>query len=417
MLANLINDILDYSQIRANKLRLVYQSCEIKQTISEACNLIEIQCKTKGVNLIIEISDDLPNNIETDHNRLTQILLNLLSNSMKFIKKGFIKLIVKWHNKQGRLIYVGVEDTGIGIKEVEKKKLFTDFAKLDLGSDLKLNATGCGLGLSIANKLAVCLGPEDSEGIQVESEEGKGSLFYFIIHDKQKSILIDRFDSKVSLFSIPDSPIPISVVRKLSKIKLLKCTGSTATQLLWGNQSQNQNSLQDIDIPEYQNQPESLSNIAIASTNNFLDLKSSKNFMKFTKDFTILIVDDDLFILESFEKLLLTLGAQVDRASSGSEAINKIIEKNQNAECNKYGIIFMDCNMDDVDGIEATRILKSKMFNGEIQLTPIIGCTGYSSEDNRLLCFEAGMNEVYTKPLSKEKIRDILILFCKNYII
>ena len=106
-------------------------------------------------------------------------------------------MIVKWHNKQKNLIFIGVEDTGIGIKEEEKNKLFTNFAKLDLGSNLKLNATGCGLGLSIANKLAICLGPEGSEGIQVESQQGKGSLFYFIILDQDNSVSMQNPNDSV----------------------------------------------------------------------------------------------------------------------------------------------------------------------------------------------------------------------------
>ena len=98
MLASLINDILDSSQIQANKLKLVFQDVDLRQVILDACILIEIQCKRKGLQLFLEI-DNIPENFKTDSKRLTQILLNLLSNALKFTLVGFIKIFVKWENE------------------------------------------------------------------------------------------------------------------------------------------------------------------------------------------------------------------------------------------------------------------------------------------------------------------------------
>ena len=186
MLANLVNDILDYAQISENKLKLVYKYIDIKELIYDACLLIEIQCQRKGLKIRVYADPDLPRLFKTDPNRLTQILLNLLSNALKFTSKGYIKIMIKIKDQNKSLIAISVQDTGIGIKEEDIPKLFQEFGKLDLAHNAKMNPTGCGLGLNISQKLAKCLGQENSEdcGITVESKAGKGTTFTFIIEDK-----------------------------------------------------------------------------------------------------------------------------------------------------------------------------------------------------------------------------------------
>ena len=185
LLSILINDILDYSQIQANALKLVFQPVDIQRIIFDACVLINIQCQRKGLKLRVHIASDIPKIITTDPNRLTQILLNLLSNALKFTITGYIRILMKFVDMDNDLILISVQDTGIGIKAEDIPQLFQEYGKLDQGKNGKINATGCGLGLNISQKLAKRLGNQDGKGIEVISDINKGTTFFFVIKDKK----------------------------------------------------------------------------------------------------------------------------------------------------------------------------------------------------------------------------------------
>ena len=219
MLINLINDILDSSQIEAGKLKLVFQPVDLRQLIFDACILIDTQCLLKGIKLRVFIDTNTPNIFITDPNRLTQILLNLMSNALKFTQKGYIRVIVKCINNDEGLIFISIQDTGIGIKKDDIKSLFKEYGKLELGNNSNLNPTGCGLGLNISYKLSLSLGKKNKdskeihskkkyskemhiEGIHVESEVNKGSVFSFIIHDKKND-----YEQNVTMLAMPPSHI------------------------------------------------------------------------------------------------------------------------------------------------------------------------------------------------------------------
>ena len=127
----------------------------------------------------------IPDTWNTDHNRLTQIILNLLSNALKFTFKGGITLSASL-NREGNLV-IEVSDTGIGIKKEDQDKLFRKFAKIDLGDKMNENSTGVGLGLTIANMLARMLGPKSTNGIKFKTEYGKGTSFRFEIDNKNET--------------------------------------------------------------------------------------------------------------------------------------------------------------------------------------------------------------------------------------
>ena len=186
MLANLINDILDYSQIQANKLKLIFQYVDLRQLVYDACLLIDTQCRRKGLKLRAHIDAAVPEMIKTDPNRLTQVLLNLLSNALKFTVEGYIRIFINLKDNDKNQISITVKDTGIGIHSDDIPKLFQEYGKLDLGINGKLNPTGCGLGLNISQKLAILLGNEESNdcGIKVESVVGKETSFSFTIQHK-----------------------------------------------------------------------------------------------------------------------------------------------------------------------------------------------------------------------------------------
>ncbi|CAG9323214.1 unnamed protein product [Blepharisma stoltei] len=173
LMLSLINDLLDYSKMLAGAFTINKTSSDIRQAIYNACDLISMQAKKKNISLIYRVDPNIPELVFTDIVRFSQILLNLLSNALKFTIKGYIEICV-WINSENKL-ECKVEDTGIGINKEIKRKLFTEFST---NYNPVLNSQGSGLGLWISNFLVKSLG---GSGIKAKSKLGKGSSFLFAI--------------------------------------------------------------------------------------------------------------------------------------------------------------------------------------------------------------------------------------------
>ena len=180
LLLFMINDILDFSQINNGKLRLLFSKYHVADLIKEVISLVKFQCQRKNIDFLLEIPKELRNQLlNCDYRRVQQVLLNLISNSLKFTNKGYIKLTITkiiLHNQ--RFIQFSVEDTGIGIKESDKSKLFQLFGKLELDNP-NINKIGVGLGLVISKHLVQLLSGDQNAEIEVESKYEKGSRFKF----------------------------------------------------------------------------------------------------------------------------------------------------------------------------------------------------------------------------------------------
>ena len=172
-----INDILDFSKIESNKLELEYVKTDIVKILEQSVDIIKFSGDKKGLEILLDIPQNLPRYIKTDPIRLTQILANLLGNAVKFTKKGEIELKVEYingENNKGTVKFL-VRDTGIGISEEQKKKLFKAFSQADSSTTRKFGGTG--LGLIISDLIAIKMGGK----INFNSEENKGTTFYFSI--------------------------------------------------------------------------------------------------------------------------------------------------------------------------------------------------------------------------------------------
>lgn len=173
----IINDILDFSKIEAGKLELDIISTDIHRLVQDTSDILKYQAQKKNISFNLDIDPKLPNTIQTDPVRLKQVLINLLNNAIKFTEKGQVKLKVAFSpldNTKGEFTF-SVQDTGIGIPQNQKEKLFSAFSQGDGSITRKYGGTG--LGLTISNLL---LQKMESK-IHVDSEEGKGSNFYFTI--------------------------------------------------------------------------------------------------------------------------------------------------------------------------------------------------------------------------------------------
>jgi PAS domain S-box-containing protein len=177
-LLNIINDILDFSKIEADKLELDISKCDLLEMSSQVTDMIKYQLQKKDIEMLLNLSPELPRYIWTDEVRLKQVLVNLLTNAAKFTEKGEIELKITPVNPYGEgniMLRFQVRDTGIGIAPEHQRKIFEAFSQADLSITKKYGGTG--LGLNISNKL---LGLMNSR-LQLQSTPGQGSIFSFEI--------------------------------------------------------------------------------------------------------------------------------------------------------------------------------------------------------------------------------------------
>ncbi len=180
ILLSLVSDILDFSRIQSGKMELLEGAYDVSSLLNDLINSISIPLRRKKLRLTLDIASDVPDKLSGDEIHLKQIIGNLLSNAVKYTKEGTVTLHLSWkkHKKDEIMLEFSVEDTGIGIKDSDKEKIFDTFSRIDM--EASRSEEGSGLGLAVTSKLVEMMGGK----LQVESEYGKGSLFSFAIPQK-----------------------------------------------------------------------------------------------------------------------------------------------------------------------------------------------------------------------------------------
>eukprot|EP00331_Platyophrya_macrostoma_P033664 CAMPEP_0176434962 /NCGR_PEP_ID=MMETSP0127-20121128/17015_1 /TAXON_ID=938130 /ORGANISM="Platyophrya macrostoma, Strain WH" /LENGTH=654 /DNA_ID=CAMNT_0017817851 /DNA_START=470 /DNA_END=2437 /DNA_ORIENTATION=+ len=390
LLLSLINDILDFSQIEANKIRLAFENKNVVQTAKECFELLEIQAQKKGIELVM--NTDLKNQKEellfTDHNRLKQVLLNLLSNAVKFTFEGSVTLnIEKIENQSQRGIKFLCKDTGIGISEENQKKLFQAFEKFEYGDKVAINSTGVGLGLVISNSIVQRLNHQriiqGENAIKFESEQERGSAFWFIIFETSSngsSLLVDKNISDLSERELIPGEYYNEVQQNIGSVRDYLFLPSRIRRLH-----------SPINSTE-------ISYLAPSKTQITFKCLCPK----------ALIVDDDAFNLTALEMHLMKLKIPCDSAFNGAIAVNKVKERQKTrccANCQQYSLIFLDYNMPVMDGFETARTLREEIKNKTIDELIIIGCTAFVNQNELDKALQAGMNSYCTKPITPEVVK------------
>ncbi|NEO27816.1 MAG: response regulator [Kamptonema sp. SIO4C4] len=202
-LLNVINQILDFSRIEANRLQVNPTNFDFKFFLDDLKQMFLLRTQEQGLNWIIDCAEDVPRYLYTDDQKLRQILINLLSNALKFTQKGQITLRVKLLDQTDQQVHLllQVEDTGLGISPPELDQLFTAFGQTKSGRERQ---EGTGLGLAISREFVELMGGE----MQVESELGVGSTFSFdlIAQLSQEELIEQSLDVKNILGLAPDEP-------------------------------------------------------------------------------------------------------------------------------------------------------------------------------------------------------------------
>ena len=176
-LLSIINDILDFSKIESGKLEIVESEYQLSRLLKNAVAMVRPQAEEKGLDFTLHIDEDLPNVLMGDMMRIQQVIINLLTNAVKYTPVGEINFYVFNERREENHVYLSfvVNDTGIGIKEADQKKLFNDFERLD--QDKNRSIEGTGLGLAISHRLLNMMGGQ----ISLKSVYGEGSTFTVIL--------------------------------------------------------------------------------------------------------------------------------------------------------------------------------------------------------------------------------------------
>lgn len=424
----IINDILDFSKIESGKMDIVEVEYEPLSLINDLTSIVNSRIGGKEIEFTMDISPDLPKSLYGDSVRIHQIILNLLTNAVKFTHQGEVHLKIDFEckDKDTAVMKVAVSDTGIGIKEEDIDKLFNSFQQVD--SKRNRNIEGTGLGLAISRQLLDLM-----EGkISVESEYEKGTTFYFEVPQK----IIDATPIVPKLKKSFQAAVLVSNdYVKQQLIRDLKWIGAEYMDLAENNTYEelkadylivekpfftdtmqdllsqcpdmqclvlaDYDSIDAIDIHNVQivSKPVyslSLYNaMGIKEINFESDISEGDSFTYVAPDAHILIVDDNSVNLTVAKGLLEPLNMNIDVASSAAEAIEKIHYIN-------YDLIFMDHMMPEVDGIEATHIIRRLVpsYND----IPIIALTANAIGRARELFLKEGMNDFVAKPIDVKDI-------------
>ena len=461
-LLHIINDILDYSKIEANKLELEEIPFQVRETTDDILGLLTLKTAEKDLFFHCIVDHNIPQSLQGDPVRLRQILINLANNAIKFTKKGGIIIrvsLAETETDHVKLLF-RVTDTGIGIPEDRINSLFQSFSQVDSSTTREFGGTG--LGLAISKQLTELMGGE----IGIESQLGKGSTFWFTIllpRDPANTAPPQAATFKDSRFLIFTPPASNNLELKLQPIGevvkehllSLDCKVDEANsypainELLLNAHKDNQpystiladlselvepcklhGNLPDFLRPEFMialapspklKLPDGYDAIIPAPIKRSLfyeqlgrclglksndDLSEKKpqlgqEFNEKRKQLKILLVDDNQVNIKVASKMLAKLGFNCTPAGNGVEALAALGSSH-------YDVVFMDIQMPEMDGYEATRQIRSQSTTTINPGVTIIAMTAHALKSDRDRCLNTGMNDFLTKPVRLEELNEVL---------
>lgn len=452
-LLGIINNILDFSKIESGKLEIEEIEFKLREIIENVLDVVSSSRKKQQIEIVYSVSDEIPPYLIGDANRIQQVLTNLLANAIKFTEEGeiLLKVNVERTFSESIVLRFEVKDTGIGISEDKMHRLFQSFTQVDASSTRRYGGTG--LGLVISKRLVEAMGGT----IWVQSEIQKGSTFYFtipfgrseriedfkipsILEHKKVFVLddnetnlgilqhqLEKANLKVSTFNNPkmliaakaelndfdfgilDMQMPevdgVSVAKELRKLYNSNDLPLVLLSSIHELGSHADKALFELFLKKPIHQTRFLNNLERLFTTDFTPNSNDDEKVKDTKlfqtDFKVLIAEDNVVNQKVAFRILERMGIRSDIVENGKQAVDAILTDH-------YDIIFMDMEMPEMDGLEATRIIK-KLQLGDRTLPIIIAMTANALQEDRERCFEAGMDDFIAKPISLELTRKMLI--------
>jgi PAS domain S-box-containing protein len=447
-LLGVINDILDMSKIEANKFELSFDEFNFEKMLQKTVNVINFRVDEKQQNFTVHIDRDIPHTVIGDDQRLAQVIANLLSNAVKFTPEyGSVRLAAYLEKEEDKIctLKIEVSDTGIGISEEQQSRLFTSFEQAESRTSRKFGGTG--LGLAISKRIVELMGGR----IWIESELGKGSTFIFTAllergFDADRDALSPGINlNNARVLAVDDAPDIREYFLEIAQRININCDaapgGEEALRLIEQNGSYDiyfidwkmpgmngielarrikerdgpgesviimissvewaviEQEAKNAGVDKFLSKP--LFPSAIADCINEClgqgSLAAAKNARSGeTDDFTgyrVLLAEDVEINREIVTALLEPTGLVIDCAENGLEAVSMF----RNAP-GKYDMIFMDVQMPEIDGYEATRLIRDLPVP-EAPRVPIVAMTANVFREDIEKCLDAGMNDHVGKPL------------------
>ena len=465
-LLTIINDILDFSKIESGKMQLETIDFALRTALEEVVDLMAERARSKGLEVACLIPHDLPVVVRGDPGRLRQILTNLIGNAIKFTQTGEVVLRARLAQDRGNEVTIRFEvtDTGIGISPEGRGRLFQSFSQADASTTRKFGGTG--LGLAISKRLAELMGGE----MGVESEPGSGSTFWFTARLStipEHHIVVDasREDLRgLSALAVDDNQTNLQLVRAQTRAWGMECdiatNGSEAMQMigaaslerpydvalldmqmpgvdgielaraikrdpsnekmkliLMASMAQRGQAArsEQVGIAAYLTKPVRQSQLydclrmvmgpsSAASPQTVQPKIVTVHSLKEAADLRrprVLLAEDNQTNQMAAIRMLQMLGYQVDVAVNGLEAVEA---------CRKidYGIVLMDNQMPEMDGLTAAReVRKFEQLHGKPPVT-IIALTANAMQGDREKCMAAGMNDYLSKPFKVVQLSQVL---------
>ena len=461
-LLGIINDILDFSKIEAGKLVLEIAPFSLSELIENISNVCSPMAEDKRLELLYHISPELPDFFEGDMLRISQVLINLLSNAMKFTEFGEVVLRIQEVGRTGQDLTLSVEviDSGIGMTEEQLSRLFQSFEQADVSTTRKYGGTG--LGLVICDQLVRMMGGE----ITVTSTAGKGSTFRFNItlraHESESRYKFQNLASNERVLVVDDNESARTILRDMVasfgfRVDAVPSGRAACDSIFWeaGNGTPYSMVILDWKMPGMDGfecarlinelpitSPPKLLMISAYGLDEYTSKGNSTGFVDYVskpvtrsslwnalakvmgkdhlasmhgknkhvqmelnlntiKGAHILLVEDNETNQEVASKLLRRFGMEVHLACNGLEAVNL-------CKTRKFDLIFMDIQMPVMDGLEAARRIRTDEAGSATRM-PMVAMTAHAMQSDRNKSLEAGMNDHVTKPIDPDMLSTVLL--------
>ena len=456
-LLRIVDDILDYSKLEANRLELEITSFNLREVLEAVMQLMQRSAEGKGLRLELNIDPNVRLPVRGDPIRLRQVLTNLIGNAIKFTERGGIQLNVRRLGETAaqHQLRFEVRDTGIGIGHAQQQRLFNAFTQADASTTRLYGGTG--LGLAICKRIVDLMGGQ----IGVHSEPGQGSTFWFespllkvigdvrirqTAHDAQRVLAITpnlRLRQRIALL-LPNWGATVSIVETtqeaLERLRQPTAPGSQGfvavladydglrhsaralhralrrnpahaqVRLLWlyGEEAIPEELREGADIlPRQAPDADLRSSLlapppAVASGGEELALNTPTPAPEETIEAPagppprLLLVEDNPVNLLVAQKLLSVLGYECDTAANGEIALAQMAS-------DAYDLVLMDCQMPVLDGYSATRRWREiESGQAPVRHLPIVAMTANAMAGDRQRCLDAGMDDYLSKPVTRD---------------